>query len=162
MPLQQTKRSRLLFTFAAGDLGVARPFAERLRAADDALAVDLSLTSEPFATQRADYIRASLEVRIRRALATVCLFGPDTFADDWVLWLLETTHDHGRAIVAAPIVAPSPQAVDLFSALRATIVPLRAESFVRHVAAIEEGRVRPAAVGESAALVLRAMRHPVR
>ena len=157
MPPQQTKRSRLLFTFAEGDLGVARPFAERLRAADDALVVDFSLTSEPFATQRADYIRASLEVRIRRALATVCLFGPDTFADDWVLWLLETTHDHGRAIVA-----PSPQAVDLFSALRATIVPLRAESFVRHVAAIEEGRVRPAAVGETATLVLRAMRHPVR
>lgn len=162
MPQQETKRSRLLFTFAAGDLGVARPFAERLRAADDALAVDLSLTSEPFATQRADYIRASLEVRIRRALATVCLFGPDTFADDWVLWTLEATHDCGRAIVAAPIVAPSPQAVDLFSALGAAMVPMRAESFVRHVTAIEEGRLRPAAVGETATLVLRAMRHPVR
>ncbi len=162
MPPHEAKRSRLLFTFADGDLAVARPFAERLRATEEALAVDFSLSSEPFATQRADYVRASLEVRIRRALATVCLFGPGTFADDWVLWTLETAHGYGRAIVAAPIVAPSPQAVDLFSALGAAIVPMRAESFVRHVAAIEEGRVRPAAVGETATLVLRAMRHPVR
>ncbi len=157
-----SRHARLLFTFAPGDLAVVRPFAERLRAADDAVAVDFSLTSEPFATQRADYIRASLEVRIRRALATVCLFGPRTFADDWVLWTLETAHAGGRPIVAAPLVAPAPQAVDLFSALGAAIVPLRAESFVRHVAAIEEGRTRPASVAEAAELALRAMRHPVR
>jgi len=162
VPPQDTKRSRLLFTFAEGDLAVARPFAERLRATDEALTVDFSLTSEPFATQRADYIRASLEVRIRHALATVCLFGPDTFADDWVLWTLETAHGRGRPIVAAPLVAPSPQAVDLFSALGAAIVPLRAESFARHVAAIEEGRARPASVAETEALALHAMRHPVR
>lgn len=162
MPPHETKHARLLFTFAPGDLAVVRPFAERLRATADAVAVDLSLTSEPFATQRADYIRASLEVRIRRALATVCLFGPSTFADDWVLWTLETAHADGRPIVAAPLVAPSPRAVDLFSALGATVVPLRTESFTRHVAAIEEGRTQPASVAEVAVLALHAMRHPVR
>jgi hypothetical protein len=152
----------LLFTFAAGDLAVARPFAERLKASSGVLAVDLSLTSELFATQRADYIRASLDVRIRRATATVCLFGPQTLADDWVLWTLETAHLRGRPIVAAPLVAPTPEAIDLFSALGAAIVPLRAESFARHLAAIEEGRARPSSVAESAMLALRAMRHPVR
>ena len=162
MPRHTPRHARLLFTFAPGDLAVVRPFAERLKATDGTVAVDFSLTSEPFATQRAEYVRASLEVRIRRALATVCLFGPHTFGEDWVLWALETAHAGGRPIVAAPLVTPSPRAVDLFSTLGAAIVPLRAESLARHVATLEEGRTRPTAVAEAAVLAPRAMRHPVR
>ena len=76
----------------------------------DALSIDFSLTSEPFSTQRADYIRASLAVRVRRSLATVCLYGPGTFADDWVLWTLETAYREGRPIVGTPLtVAPLPR-----------------------------------------------------
>lgn len=131
--------------------------------AGDALAVDFSLTSEPFCTQRADYIRASLYVRIRRSLATVCLFSPRTFADDWVLWTLETAYREGRPIVGTPLAGRAlPAELDLFAALGADIVPPRADLLTRHVASIDEQRSRPSAVAEAAALTLRAMRHPLR
>lgn len=129
----------------------------------DALSVDFSLTSEPFSTQRADYIRASLAVRVRRSLATVCLYGPRTFADDWVLWTLETAYREGRPIVGTPLTAtPLPDALDLFAALGAAVVPPKPELLTRHVASIDERREPAAAVAEAAALTLFAMRHPVR
>ncbi len=163
MPAQGTKGSRLLFTFSGDDLAIVRPFAEQLRAAGDDLSVDFSYTSEPFATQRSDYIRASLAVRIRNCRATVCLFGPQTFADDWVLWILETAHRYGRPIVATPLSTPAlPEAVDLFTSLQAAIVPPRAELLARHTAALTERREGPPAVAEAAIMTLRAMRHLAR
>ena len=157
------RRSRLLFTFAEGDLAVVRPFAERLRMSGDALSIDFSLTSEPFSAQRADYIRASLAVRVRRSLATVCLYGPQTFADDWVLWTLETAYREGRPIVGTPLtVAPLPDALDLFAALGAAVVPPKPELFKRHLASIDEQREPSSAVAEAAALTLHAMHHPLR
>lgn len=163
MPTQASQSSRLLFTFAESDLVLVRPFAERLRMSGSALSVDFSVTSEPFAAQRSGYIRASLAVRIRRSLATVCLFGPDTFADDWVLWTLEAAHSLGRPIVAAPLtVAPSSQAIDLFTSLGAAIVPARAELFARHLARIAEERDGPPLAAQEALLTLRAMGHSLR
>ncbi len=158
-----SERQRLLFTFAARDFTRVRPLAEQLRCSGDALAVDLGITSEPFATQRSDYIRASFAVRIRRSLATVCLFGHDTFADDWVLWTLETAHRLGRPIVGSPLVdVPAPAVVDLFDSLGAAIVAPHVDELARHVARIGERRDRSRATSEEAALVLRAMRHDVR
>lgn len=163
MPAGENQRSRLLFTFAESDLALVRPFAERLRMSGSALTVDFSLTSEPFAAQRSGYIRASLAVRIRHSLATVCLFGPDTFADDWVLWTLEAAHSFGRPIVAAPLTAaPSWQAIDLFTSLGAAIVPPKAELFARYLARIDEERGGPPSAAEEALLTLRAMAHALR
>jgi len=163
VPTPGKQRSRLLFTFAGGDLALVRPFAEQLRMSGGALSVDFSLSSEPFATQRSDYIRASLAVRIRRSLATICLYGPDTFADDWVLWALEASHRYGRPLVGVPLAAcPMPEAVDLLTSLGAAIVPPRAELFTRHLAHIEEQRDGSPFVAETAVLTLRAMRHSLR
>jgi Thoeris protein ThsB, TIR-like domain len=140
-----------------------RPLAELLRAAGDTPGIDFALTSEPFATQRADYIRASLAVRIRRCLATVCLFGPETLSDDWVLWTLATARYCGRPIVATSLDgAGAPQAMDLFAAVGAVLVPARAEAIARHVARLEERRRDQTSATEAAALVLRAMRHQMR
>ena len=156
-------QSRLLFTFVASDLPLVRPFAESLRMSGSALTVDFSLTSEPFAAQRADYIRASLAVRIKRSLATICLFGPETFADDWVLWTLEQAHHHGRPIVGTPLTtSPAPEALDLLSALGATLLPPRAEVFTMRLAALPtERRPRPSDA-DLAVLTLRSMRHDAR
>lgn len=129
----------------------------------DALSIDFSLTSEPFSAQRADYIRDSLAIRIRRSLATVCLYGPGTFADDWVLWTLETAYRERRPIVGTPLsLSPLPDALDLFASLGAAVVPPKPELFKRHVASIDELREPPSAVAEAAALTLHAMRHPLR
>lgn len=158
-----TERSRLLFTFAAHDFARVRPLAEQVRMSGGTLSVDLGLTSEPFATQRADYIRASFAVRIRHSRATVCLFGPDTFADEWVLWTLETAHRFGRPLVGAPLVhAPAPAALDLLTSLGAVIVAPRVELLERHVAQIGERQEGPPPAAEAALLALRAMRHDMR
>mgnify|MGYP005840344611 CR=1 FL=1 len=157
------ERRRLLFTFDARDFACARALAEQFRLEGGRLSVDLGITSEPFATQRADYIRASFAARIRRSLAVVCLFGSDTFADDWVLWTLETAHRLGRPIVGSPLVhAPAPAAVDLFDSLGAAIVAPQAETLARHVSRIDRRREGSRPVAEEALLVLRAMRHDTR
>jgi len=163
VPAAGSPRPRLLFTFAEGDLALARPLTEQVKAATDAPRVDIALTSEPFATQRSDYIRASLAVRIRHSLATVCLFSPRTLDDDWVLWTLATARHCGRPIVATPLdSARVPEAVDLLTAVGAVIVPARADAIARHVARLGERRAGSPLAAEAAALVLRAMRHETR
>lgn len=158
-----SERQRLLFTFSACDFARVRPLAEQLRVSGASLSVDLGITSEAFATQRADYIRASFAVRVRRSLATVCLFGQDTFADDWVLWTLGTAQRLGRPIVGVPLVdAPAPAALRLFDWLGAAIVAPRADDLARHVAHLGERDDGQRPAEQEAALVLRAMRHEVR
>ena len=158
-----SQRSRLLFTFAEGDFAVVRPIAEQLRRENSDLFVDFSTTSEPFLAPQSEYIRASIAVRVRRSLATVCLFGPDTFADDWVLWTLEAAHSFARPIVGCPITAsPDPDAQDLFLSLGAALVAPRPELLDRYLAGIDAERDGRPAVDEEAAVSLRPTSFPVR
>ncbi len=115
----------LFVAFARDDLVLARPAAEQLRVGAAALRLDYSTRHEAFDTEAAAYLRASLELRISRCAATLCLLGARTADDPWVRWTLDTAKTLGRPLLGAPLRdAPDP-AADLFRSLGVEIVPLR-------------------------------------
>ena len=119
----------LFVAFARGDLALARPAAEQLRGGAAALQLDYSLRSEPFDTEAAGYIRASLRLRIARCAATLCLLGDETVDDPWVRWTLGTAQTLRRPLFGAPLRgAPPPAAAGLLASLGGEIVPLRGEA----------------------------------
>ena len=119
----------LFVAFARDDLVLARPVAEQLRAGTGALQLDYSLRGESFHTEAADYIRASLKLRIARCAAMLCLVGAHTTEDPWVRWTLATAQALKRPLFGAPLAgAPSLAAADLLASLGGELVPLSGEA----------------------------------
>ena len=119
----------LFVAFARDDLVLVRPVAEQLRNGATALQLDYSLRSEPFESEAADYIRASLRLRIARCAATLCLLGEETAHDPWVRWTLDTAQTLRRPLFGAPLGgAPPPAAAGLLTSMGGEIVPLRGEA----------------------------------
>jgi len=155
-------RSRLFLTFAGVDLALARPAAAQLRSVGG-LTLDWAVTSEPFAAQRSDLIRASLAQRLRRCAATVCLFGAETLEDDWVRWTLAAARQLRQPLLGAPFsIADSGDVAGLLASIGAEIVPLRGEAIVQRLAHRPAlPRTEPLTV-DALADALLLMRHPLR
>jgi hypothetical protein len=158
----ETKRQRVFLTFAASDLGQARPVTARL-IAGGGLALDQALTSEPFATVRGDIIRASLLTRLRHCTSALCLYGARTVDDDWVWWALEAAAELKLPLLGAAL--PGEEARDaerLLTRLGAEIVPLNGEAIVARARAASTFRVARAIDAASLAETIHLMRHPLR
>lgn len=156
-------RPRLFLTFAGADLARARPVAAQLRSAGGGLALDWTVSSEPFAAQRSDLIRASLAQRLRRCAATVCLFGPGTLKDDWVRWTLAAAQQLRHPVLGAPFSgAASGEVADLLASIGAKIVPLRGELIAERLAHRPELPRREPLTADAVATTLRLMKHPLR
>ena len=155
-------RPRLFLTFAGVDLALARPAAAQLRSVGG-LTLDWAVTSEPFAAQRSDLIRASLAQRLRRCAATVCLFGAETLEDDWVRWTLAAARHLRQPLLGAPFsIAESGDVAGLLASIGAEIVPLRGEAIVQRLAhRPAPSRTEPLTV-DALADALRLMKHPLR
>ena len=137
------KAPTLFLAFARDDLAVARPAVEQLRGGAAALHLDYSLRSEPFDAGPAEYIRASLRLRIARCAATLCLLGAETADDPWVRWTLDTAQALRRPLLGAPLSgASTPAAARLVTSLGGEIVPLRVEA-IRERLHHEERVLRP-------------------
>lgn len=156
----RSERPRLLLTFAVCDLALVHPLAQELRQAGEGMSLDSGLVREPFEEQRAEYIRASLAMRIRSAAATLCLVGDATLDDAWVRWTLAAARELGRPLLGAPLRgAPLPEALDRLAALGVEIVAPNAPAIAARLP--HDGRrllrAEPGGI-DALALALRAMR----
>jgi len=132
MGVSTRERPRLFLTFCEGDLPVVRPIAADLRLSGGGLALDYAVVRDPFVTERADLIRASLTLRLKRSAAAVCLIGAGTAADEWVRWTLSAARELQLPLFGASLAgAPPTDAVDLLAGLGAEIVPLDGD-FIAH------------------------------
>ena len=157
------EQTRVYFAFAPADLAVVTPLVDGLKQMRPGLTVDYALTCDPFAVERADYIRASLALRIRRAAALVCLFRTEVLRDDWVLWSLEVAHRLGIPLVGTPLgETTSAAAVDLLASAGVEIVSCEPQALSAQLSA-SLARPRSAApVDDALLLPLRFMAHQVR
>jgi hypothetical protein len=151
----------VFLTFSADDLRRVRPITARLRA-DGALALDHGLSSEPFAGQRGEIIRASLRTRLRHCTSTLCLYGARTADDPWVRWVLEAAADLRLPLLAAALPGEAAGASERYlTRLGAELVPLSGDAIAakaREIAVRRPAAVDAAAIAETLFL----MRHPVR
>lgn len=162
MRTQTTSRQRVFLTFAAGDLQRVRPITTRLRA-DGALALDHGLSSEPFATERGEIIRASLLARLRRCTGALCLYGSQTFEDAWVRWALETAAELRLPLLGAALSDETASDSERFlTSLGAELVSLSDVAIAARAKAV--GVRRRVAPIDAAwiAETLYLMRHPLR
>jgi hypothetical protein len=153
---------RVFLTFAGDDVAQVRPLAASLRGAGVAL-LDYAVPGEPFTAQRADLIRASLALRLKRCAATVCLYGTRTLDDEWVRWTLAAAQELRLPLLGAPLDVTAGHGVaDLLRSIGAEIVPLRADA-IRDVLprTHHTPRHEPLTV-ESLAHTLRMMKQPLR
>jgi hypothetical protein len=160
--VRETTRQRVFLTFAAGDLIQARPVAARLLAGGG-IALDQAFTSEPFAGQRGDIIRASLLTRLRHCASALCLYGARTTEDDWVRWALETAADLRLPMLGVALPGESSGDSERYlTRLGAELVPLIREDIVAATHSLATRHVRPALDAASIAETLHLMRHPIR
>jgi hypothetical protein len=160
--LRDTTRQRVFLTFAAGDLAQARP-AAALLVADGGLALDHGLTSEPFAGERGDIIRASLLTRLRHCTGALCLYGARTTDDDWVRWALEAAAELRLPLLGAALSGSAARDSERYlTRLGAELVPLNAEAIVARTRSVSTRRFTPALDARSIAETLHLMRHPIR
>ena len=128
------------------------------------ISLDQALTSEPFASQRGDIIRASLLTRLRHCTSALCLYGARTAEDDWVRWALETA-----AGLKLPLLGAALPGEDAWDAERFLTRPRRGAGAAeprRHRHA-DARRAAPSASrraidAASIAETLHLMRHPLR
>ena len=109
---------------------LARPVTARLLAGGG-ISLDQALTSEPFASERGDFIRASLLTRLRHCTSALCLYGARTADDDWVRWALETAAELKLPLLGAAL--PGEDAWDaerFLTRLGAELVPLNRDAIV--------------------------------
>jgi hypothetical protein len=160
--VRETTRQRVFLTFAAGDLIQARPVAARLLAGGG-IALDQAFTSEPFAGQRGDIIRASLLTRLRHCASALCLYGARTTDDEWVRWALEAAADLRLPLlgVALPGEA-SGDSERYLERLGAELVPLVRDDIVARAHSLAAGRTTRRLDAASIVETLHLMRHPIR
>jgi hypothetical protein len=157
-----TKRQRVFLTFATGDLALARPVTARLLVGGG-ISLDQALTSEPFASQRGDIIRASLLTRLRHCTSALCLYGARTAEDDWVRWALETAAGLKLPLLGAALTGEDAWDAERFlTRLGAELVPLNRDTIVTRARAAGAVRVSRAIDAASIAETLHLMRHPLR
>lgn len=160
--MRETTRQRVFLTFAAGDLSRARPVAARLLAGGG-IALDQAFTSEPFAGQRGDIIRASLLARLRHSASALCLYGKRTTDDDWVRWALETAADLRLPLLGVALPGEvSRDSERYLTRLGAELVPLIRDDIVARTHSLATRRGRRAIDAASIAETLHLMRHPLR
>jgi len=156
-------RPRLFLTFAGGDLAVARPVTAQLRHDGGGFTLDYAVPSEPFSAQRSDLIRASLVLRLKRCVATMCLFGAGTLEDDWVRWTLAAAKQLRRPLLGAPFAgASSDDVADRLTSIGAEIVPLRGEAIAQRLAHRPASPVCEPLTADALAATMRLMKHPLR
>ena len=160
--MRQPTRQRVFLTFATGDLALARPVTARL-VAGGGLALDQALTSEPFAGDRGDFIRASLLTRLRHCTSALCLYGASTAGDDWVRWALEAAAELRLPLLGAALPGdPDREAERFLTRLGADIVPLDRDVIVAKARSLATRRVTRALDAASIVETLHLMRHPLR
>jgi hypothetical protein len=160
--MREPTRQRVFLTFASGDLSRARPVAARLLAGGG-IALDQGFTSEPFAGQRGDIIRASLSTRLRHCASALCLYGASTTDDDWVRWALETAADLRLPLLGVAL--PGEVAADserYLTRLGAELVPLVRDDIVARTRSLATRRGARPLDAASIVATLHLMRHPVR
>jgi hypothetical protein len=160
--VRQPTRQRIFLTFAAGDLAAARPVTATLQQGGG-LMLDQALTSEPFASTRGDFIRASLLTRLRHCSGALCLYGARTLDDEWVRWALRAAAELRLPLFGASL--PDVETGDSengLAGLGVEIVPLDREAILAR--ARSAASRRPARALDAASIVdtLHLMRHPLR
>ena len=160
--MRETTRQRVFLTFAAGDLTRARPVAARLLAGGG-IALDQAFTSEPFAGQRGDIIRASLLARLRHCASALCLYGARTTDDDWVRWALESAAELRLPLLGVALPGEvSGDSERYRTHLGAELFPLIRDDIVARTRSLATrrgpGRLDAASIVET----LLFMRHPIR
>lgn len=156
------QQAKLFLTFAGGDLPLVRPVAAVLRQGGDALTLDYAVTSEPFTAQRSDLIRASLQLRIKRCTAAVCLYGAGTLDDSWVRWTLAAARRLELPLLGAPLAAGAGEVAELLAGLGVELVPLQPKTFASHLLPTPHEPLAKTLSAEVVAQTLRLMRHHLR
>jgi hypothetical protein len=160
--MRETTRQRVFLTFAAGDLAQARPVAARLLAGGG-IALDQAFTSEPFAGERGDIIRASLLARLRHSASAFCLYGARTTDDDWVRWALETAAELRLPLLGAALPGEVSRDSERYLArLGVELVPLVRDEIVARTRSLATRRAPRSLDAASLVETLHLMRHPVR
>jgi len=153
---------RVFLTFAASDLALARPVTARL-VVGGGISLDQALSSEPFASERGEFIRASLLARLRRCTSALCLYGARTADDLWVRWALETAAELRLPLLGAALPGEGTwDAERLLTRLGAELVPLDRDAIVTRTRAASAHRGSRTVDAASIAETLHLMRHPIR
>ena len=159
--LTDAARQRVFLTFAVGDLARARPVTARL-VAGGGIALDQALSSEPFASDRGDIVRASLLTRLRHCTSALCLYGARTADDDWVRWALEAAAELKLPLLGAALSDEAAWDTERYlSRLGAEIVPLSRDAILERARSFPSRR-GPAIDVATLAETLHLMRHPLR
>jgi hypothetical protein len=158
----KTTPQRVFLTFAASDLALARPVTARL-VVGGGISLDQALTSEPFASERGDFIRASLLARLHRCTSALCLYGARTADDLWVRWALETAAELKLPLLGAALPGEDTRDAERFlTRLGVELVPLDRDDIVTRTRAISTHRDSRTIDAASIAETLFLMRHPLR
>ena len=158
----KTTPQRVFLTFAASDLALARPVTARL-VVGGGISLDQALTSEPFASERGDFIRASLLARLRRCTSALCLYGARTADDLWVRWALETAAELRLPLLGAALPGEGTWDAERYlTRLGAELVPLDRDAIVTRTRAASSHRGSRTMDAASIAETLHLMRHPIR
>jgi hypothetical protein len=160
--VRETTRQRVFLTFAAGDLAQARPVAARLLVGGG-IALDQAFTSEPFAGQRGDIIRASLLTRLRHCASALCLYGARTTDDDWVRWALESAAELELPLLGVALPgAVSGESERYLTRLGVELVPLVRDDIVARAHSLATRRTGRTLDAASIVETLHLMRRPLR
>ncbi len=155
-------RQRVFLTFAAGDLARARPVTARL-VTGGGIALDQALSSEPFASDRGDIVRASLLTRLRHCTSALCLYGARTTEDDWVRWALDAAAELKLPLLGAALPGESARDTERYlTRLGAELVPLSRDAILARTRSFPPRHRRPPLDAASLAETLYLMRHPLR
>ncbi len=157
-----TTKPRLFVTFAAGDIPLVRPLTSSLQAAGG-LVLDDGVCSSPLVSPRGAIIRSSLLARLRHCSGALCLYGPSTLDDDWVVWALTAAHELRLPLLGAAIPGQAAdESARLLAGVGVELVPLRSDVIAERTCSLVTERRQTPVSGPSIAETLHFMRHPLR
>src|SRR5437016_917856 len=94
---------RAFLSFVQEDLNLVNLFRGQAKNERFDLEFDDYSIKEPFDSRNAGYIGRGISQQIKLATLTICLYGPTTYASQWVNWELKKTLEMGKPIMGVAL-----------------------------------------------------------
>jgi hypothetical protein len=94
---------RAFLSFVQEDLDLVNLFREQAKNERSDLAFTDYSIKEPFNSQNVEYIGRGITEQIKYSTLTICLYGPTTYASEWVNWELNKTLSLGKPIMGVSL-----------------------------------------------------------
>ncbi len=94
---------RAFLSFVEEDLNLVNLFRGQAKNEELDLEFDDYSIKDPFNSNNADYIARGIANQIKYSSLTICLYGPNTYKSDWVIWELKKTLEMGKPIMGVSL-----------------------------------------------------------